>query len=76
MRERGLISVRAIYDFIDNYHMTHSYAPSYDDISRGVNINKTTVSEYIKKMLDMGALETDEDTQKSIRRAIRVGKRP
>lgn len=57
----GLLpSEQAVYRYIFSYILKHRYAPTYDEILSNCKIHsKSTVSMYIKKMLNLGILESD-----------------
>lgn len=61
------------FEWIKVYFRRHGYAPSFRDISQGLNISINTVHWSIRRLLDKGLLETDTEIQgKLAPRAFRV----
>lgn len=59
-----------ILEFIIGYIQEHGYSPSYDEIKDGAGMkSKNTVHRHVRKMIELGMLETDTEGSP---RAIRV----
>ena len=70
MTDKGELRRIKILKFIKSYIKKNGYSPSYEEIKEGVGLkSKCSVYTHIKKMLDMGMLETDAE---GAARAIRV----
>lgn len=55
-----LASEQEVYQYIVSYIEKHKYAPTYEEIICNSKVrSKSTISLYIKKMLDLGILESD-----------------
>lgn len=62
-----------VFEWIKMYFRQHGYAPSFRDISQGLNISVYTVHWSIQRLLNKGLLETDTEIQgKLAPRAFRV----
>lgn len=60
-----------ILEFIIGYIQEHGYSPNYDEITVGSGLkSKSNTHRHIKKMLEIGMLETDAGEGSP--RAIRV----
>ena len=69
-KEKGELRRIKILEFIKSYIKKNGYRPSYQEIADGVGLkSKNSVYTHIKKMLDIGMLETDAE---GAARAIRV----
>lgn len=57
----GLLpSEQEVYRYIFSYIINHRYAPTYEEILRNCKIqSKSTIYMHIKKMLNLGLLESD-----------------
>lgn len=59
-----------ILNYIKEYIVEHQYPPSYQEICWGTGVkSKQTVHRYIRILIDIGRLETDESGNA---RALRV----
>lgn len=71
MTDKGKGELRRvkILEFIKVYIKKYGYSPSYEEIGEGVGLkSKSSVYTHIKKMLDIGMLETDaEDSPRALR---------
>lgn len=62
-----------VFEWIKVYFRRHGYAPSFRDISYGLNISINTVHWSIRRLLDKGLLETDTEIRGNLaHRAFRV----
>ena len=62
-----------VFEWIKVYFRQHGYAPSFRDISQGLNISVYTAHWSIQRLLNKGLLETDTEIQgKLAPRAFRV----
>ena len=60
-----------VYEFCKDYIFEHGYAPSYNEIGKGVGIkSKGTVHYHIHKLYQEGRITTDLDEPSS--RAFRI----
>lgn len=60
-----------IKNYIVKYIKLHGYSPTFQEIGDAVGLcSKSSVSAQIKKMLDLGIIETDAEF--GVPRAIRV----
>ena len=68
-KEKGELRRIKILEFIKSYIKKNGYSPSYEEIADGVGLkSKNSVYTHIKKMLDIGMLETDaEDSPRALR---------
>lgn len=60
-----------VLEAIINYIKAHGYPPTFNEIGELTGIqSKSSVSEHVHKLIDMGAIETDAEYGAA--RAIRV----
>lgn len=71
LKDIGLsLSEQAVYRYIFSYIIKHRYAPTYEEILRNCKVHsKSTISTHIKKMLNLGLLESDAP---GLPRALRI----
>lgn len=63
-------SEQVVYRYIFSYVIEHRYAPTYEEILKNCKIHsKSTISLHIKKMLNLGLLESDSP---GMARALRL----
>lgn len=52
---------KVIFYYIKDYYNEHGYNPSFDEMANEINISKSTVHKYMKKLFNDGLIETDLD---------------
>lgn len=57
---------REVYDYIVNFKITNGYSPSWNEITQGCNVGKTTVQRCLQKLSDMGYIRYNEKKYRSI----------
>ncbi len=68
-REASEIDLK-LYNMIEEYVLTHGYAPSYQEMSESLNMSKSTVQYHIRSLQIAGLIQRDKNNTSS--RAIRL----